>query len=159
MPKPKLLVSSCLLGVPCRYDAKAKASDPLLELLKKNSLLIEIVPVCPEMLGNLSCPRVPCEIQKNTRQVLSATGLNKTANYLDGANKALDLCRAHGIKVAILKESSPSCGSSLIYDGTFSSKKIKGMGITTELLMHNGISVFNEDQAKEAIQKVLKDKE
>ncbi len=155
MPKLKVLVSSCLLGKPCRYDARSKPSAELLKLADLNSDQVEIVSVCPEMLGGLSCPRAPCEIQDKTGKVINSNGEDKTANYEEGARQALALCKANDIKVAILKESSPSCGSQVIYDGTFSGKKIKGAGVTTNLLMHNDVSVFNENQTEQAFQKVL----
>ncbi|MCB0313913.1 MAG: DUF523 domain-containing protein, partial [Calditrichaeota bacterium] len=56
----------------------------------------------------------------------------------------------HQIRMAILKESSPSCGSQLIYDGSFSGRKIKGSGVTTTLLENNRIKVFNEYQIEDA---------
>ena len=75
----------------------------------------------------------------------------KTACAKKGAKKALQHCLKNKIKVAILKESSPSCGSSHVYDGSFSSTKIKGVGVTTYLLRQNGIAVYNEHQIDDAV--------
>jgi uncharacterized protein YbbK (DUF523 family) len=42
---------------------------------------------------------------------------------------------------AILKNGSPSCGVDEVYDGTFSGKKVKGMGVFAKLLHNNGIEL------------------
>jgi uncharacterized protein YbbK (DUF523 family) len=68
-----------------------------------------------------------------------------------GANIALNLCRKHHIKMAILKQSSPSCGSKQVYDGSFSGVKIAGEGLTCQLLRQHGIEVFCEDTLDEAL--------
>ena len=53
----RILVSACLLGYNCKYNGKNNYNSEIVELLKEH----EVVPVCPEMLGGLSCPRIPCE--------------------------------------------------------------------------------------------------
>ncbi|MCP3944045.1 MAG: DUF523 domain-containing protein [Desulfobacteraceae bacterium] len=65
--------------------------------------------------------------------------------------KALKIVRKFNIKFAVLKEGSPSCGSTKIYDGTFSGIKISGQGVTTSLLTNNAIKVFNEYNYKKII--------
>jgi uncharacterized protein YbbK (DUF523 family) len=52
--------------------------------------------------------------------------------------------------VAVLKEGSPSCGSTWIYDGTFSGTRIAGEGMTAALLRSRGIRVFSEAQIEDA---------
>jgi uncharacterized protein YbbK (DUF523 family) len=59
---------------------------------------------------------------------------------------ALAQCQANNVRFALLKESSPSCGRNSIYDGTHSGRKVAGMGWTAQLLEHNGIRVFSEEQ-------------
>ena len=61
----------------------------------------------------------------------------------------LDFCRMAGIKKVIFKEKSPSCGKNFVYDGTFSGRLIKGMGVTTALLQKENIKVFSEEEYKE----------
>lgn len=61
-----------------------------------------------------------------------------------GADLALKLALQHGIKVAILKARSPSCGNRQIYDGQFVKQLIAGQGLTAEKLSAAGITVFNE---------------
>ena len=63
-----------------------------------------------------------------------------------GAELAFNICLAMKIKIAILKENSPSCGVHKIHDGSFSDKLIDGMGVTTEFLKRKGIKVISENE-------------
>lgn len=138
----KILVSSCLLGDNCRYDGSNNYIDELKELSN-----YEIIKFCPEVEGGLSIPRIPCEIKND--EVITKCLKNYTNEFNLGATKCLELCKKHNIKVAILKENSPSCGVYNVYDGTFTKTKIKGSGVTTSLLKRNGIKVFNELEIKD----------
>ena len=131
-------VSACLCGFPCRYDGKSKPDERIKALYEEGRAL----PVCPEKLGGLKTPRTPCEIING--RVISSDGEDRTNEYLLGSQKVLELCKKHGIKKAILKQNSPSCGSSHIYDGTFSGTLIEGEGCLTALLRKNGIEVTGE---------------
>ncbi len=143
------LVSACLLGVKCRYDGGSKISDKLMGLAAGG----EVIPVCPEQLGGLPTPRNPCEIGMGTGadvldgkcRVISNTRTDVTDHLLKGAQETLKLAKACGVKRAILKARSPSCGSDRIYDGSFSGNTIRGNGVTAELLLRNGIEVFTEE--------------
>ena len=44
MEKKKVIISACLLGELCRYDAKIKKSNAIIEHFKE----YEIIPFCPE---------------------------------------------------------------------------------------------------------------
>jgi uncharacterized protein YbbK (DUF523 family) len=68
-----------------------------------------------------------------------------TDAFVAGARAALGAARASGIRLAVLKEGSPSCGALSVYDGTFSGRRAAGQGVTTALLERNGIRVFSED--------------
>ena len=105
--------------------------------------------VCPEVLGGLPVPRPPCEIVFG--RVVDTGGADKTAEFTEGAEKTLALAEKHSICVAILKERSPSCGVSRIYDGTFNEALVPGEGITAALLKKKGILVYSEDDAPEEI--------
>ncbi len=139
----KMLISACLLGISSRYDGKSKKTitdEKIGELSKK----YELVPFCPEIYGGLPTPRVPSE--RIGDGVFMKDGKCVTDNYNKGASEALFLCRALNIKKALLKEKSPSCGKGQIYDGSFTGTLIKGNGVTTELLLKNGIAVFGESE-------------
>lgn len=145
-----VLVSACLLGVKCRYDGGAKCSPELLELAAKG----DVLPVCPEQLGGLSTPRTPCEISMGTGadvldgkcRVLTSTQADVTEYLLKGAGETLKLAKMCGVKKAVLKARSPSCGCGKIYDGSFSGALINGNGVTAEYLLRDGIEVYTEEQ-------------
>ncbi len=138
----KILISSCFLGAPVRYNGTVKKLiHPLIELWQQQGRLLAI---CPEVAGGLSTPRAAAEIQPNSQLIITTEGHDVSNSFHQGANIALTLCQKHNIQLALLKESSPSCGSSLIYDGSFSNEKINGAGITTQLLRKHGIQVFSE---------------
>ena len=139
----KLLISACLIGDKTRYDGKSNYHPLIKELLEK----YELVPFCPEVEGGLPTPRHPSEIVKD--RVINDQEKDVTKNFKEGASKALMICQYLGIKTAILKDGSPSCGSKEVYDGTFSGRKIKGSGITAQLLIKNGIKVISENDIEE----------
>ena len=143
-----ILVSACLLGAPCRYDGTGKL-EPALERLRAQGHTL--VPVCPEVLGRLPTPRPPAERQPDGR-VVTREGADVTAEYRAGAERALELARAHGCTLAVLKERSPSCGRGQIYDGTFSRTLIPGSGVTAQLLEEHGISGYGESQLSSLLQ-------
>ena len=140
MPKPayQFLASACLCGLACRYDGKSNAMPEVVRLYACGLAL----PVCPEEAGGLPTPRVPCE--RRGQQVITKTGQDVTAAFVAGAAHALALARQYGLQLAILKESSPSCGPTTIYDGSFSGTKIPGMGLTASLLQANGLLLYSE---------------
>lgn len=142
-----LLISACLLGVPCRYDGSSKP-HPLAEALAAR---YHLVPVCPEQLGGLATPRPPAERQGD--RVTARTGADVTEAYRRGAESALTLCRLLDCRAAVLKERSPSCGHGEIYDGTFTAALTAGDGVTAELLSAHGIPVYGESRIQELLEK------
>lgn len=145
----KIIVSACLLGYNVKYDGKSNLNSELVNFLSN----YEVISICPEVMGGLSIPRVPAEIKNN--KVINQDGLDVTNEYNLGAQKTLEIAKKENIKVAILKERSPSCGSINIYDGTFTHTKINGLGITAKLLKENGIIVLNEENYKDYFKGVL----
>jgi len=142
----QVLVSSCLLGEPVRYDASSKLHHhPFLKELNARKLIISI---CPEVMGGLPVPRPAAEISQH--QVINIKQLDVTAEFTRGAKLTLEQAQKHQVKMAIMKANSPSCSNYQIYDGSFEGTLILGMGITAELLTKNRIRVFNELQLDEA---------
>ncbi|MCE8039534.1 DUF523 domain-containing protein [Halomonas sp. MCCC 1A11062] len=152
----KVLVSACLLGKRVRYDGGAKSSGS--EILAQWQAEGRVVAVCPEVDAGLPIPRAPAEIiagdgagvLTGSAQVVDRHGENLTAAFLSGASLTLQLCQRHDIKVAVLTEHSPSCGSTEIYDGSFAGTRILGAGVTAVLLRHHGVCVFNQHEIVEA---------
>ncbi|EMT53183.1 hypothetical protein I532_10407 [Brevibacillus borstelensis AK1] len=142
------IVSACLIGCKCRYDQGACLDETIENLLKEG----KAIPVCPEQMGGLPTPRPPAEIiggdgfdvWEGRAKVVDNTGRDVTEEFKSGALQALQLARTAGAVSAILKENSPSCGSSNVYDGTFTGRKKAGVGVTAALLIKNGINVRSE---------------
>lgn len=156
----KILISACLLGNPVRYDGKGKLIDhPLIQQWQDEGRLISI---CPEVAGGLPTPRPAAEINTlDGNAVLAKDALvitndhqDVTQPFIEGAEIALRLAKQHNIKFAILMANSPSCGSSEIYDGTFSGLKKLGDGVTAALLKRNDITVFDQFQIDELARKL-----
>ena len=143
----KILISSCLLGEPCRYDGQSKPSAEVETLRRAGHTLI---PVCPEVMGGLPTPRPPAEVQPDGR-VVNRQGTDVTGQYRSGAETALELARREGCEIAVLKEKSPSCGNRQIYDGSFTRTLVEGQGVTARLLEQAGIRVLNEEELNELL--------
>lgn len=135
-------ISACLLGVACRYDGSALPPSAQAPLLPGESPL----PLCPEQLGGLPTPRPAAKILEGTgadvlagrARVVDAEGRDVTEAFLRGAGEALRICRHCGVRRAVLKSRSPSCGAGWIHgpEGL-----IAGDGVTAALLRANGIEV------------------
>ncbi|WP_293958929.1 DUF523 domain-containing protein [uncultured Fusobacterium sp.] len=135
-----ILISGCLLGLKCRYDAKEKKLPEIEKLIE----IYNLIPVCPEQLGGLPTPRIPAERVNN--KVVNQAGVDVTKEYQLGAEEALKIAKLYNCKKAILKEKSPSCGCGKIYDGTFLKNLIVGNGFTADLLLKNGVEIFGESE-------------
>ncbi|MGQ7959852.1 DUF523 domain-containing protein [Pseudomonas sp. SP16.1] len=155
----KILVSRCLLGHRVRYDGGAHGPFDLLQRWLDEG---RVVALCPEVAGGLPTPRPPAEIRggqggavlEGRLAVLTVDGEDVTAAFLAGAQQALALVREHGIRLALLKARSPSCGNLENYDGSFGGVRVPGEGVTAALLRREGVQVFSEEQLDEA-QRVL----
>ena len=138
-----IVISACLIGQNCRYDGKSKVVDWVDRLSKQG----QTIAVCPEVLGGLSIPRLPCEI--TGEKVYSQDGADVTCAFKMGAEKTTEIAKTVGAKVAILKANSPSCGNCKVYNGNFDGGLVDGKGVTVKALEEKGIVVFNENEAKE----------
>jgi uncharacterized protein YbbK (DUF523 family) len=134
-----IIVSACLAGLHCRYDGGEKSNEMVIRLVAEG----KAIPVCPEQLGGLTTPRLPCEITNG--RVMRKDGVDVTAEFKRGAREALTLAELASAKSAILKARSPSCGCGLIYDGSFSEKMIPGDGIFSALCKANGIDIRTDE--------------
>jgi uncharacterized protein YbbK (DUF523 family) len=138
--KEKILISACLMGQNVKYNGGNNLID-LTELEKQYIL----VPFCPEVEGGLPTPRVPSEIVSfEPLKLLNKEGRDVTSEFVLGAKKCVELVKKEGIKKAILKSKSPSCGVGKVYDGTFSGRLVRGDGVTVKYLKGEGVEVFKE---------------
>jgi len=142
-------VSACLVGENCRYDGGNCMNKKVLDFLKNKNLII----ICPEILGGLPVPRVPSEIKggsgkdvlKGKGKVINREGEDMTEYFIKGAEITLEILKLNKVDFVILKQLSPSCGKGKIYNGSFTNRIIEGNGVTTQLLLENGISIITEE--------------
>ena len=132
-PPTACLVSGCLMGLCCRYDARLKANPDCIHALRSS----QWVPICPEQLGGLPTPRPAADIidgdghdvLSGRARVRTSDGTDVTANFIRGAEQVLQLARALRMDTAILKARSPSCS----VNGT--------IGVTAALLAASGLTL------------------
>lgn len=134
-----IIVSACLAGMHCRYDGGEKSNEEVLRLVAEG----KAIPLCPEQLGGLTTPRLPCEIIKG--RVIRKDGVDVTAEFERGARDSLTLTKLAGANEAILKAKSPSCGIGRVYDGSFSGKVVPGDGVFAALCRQEGITLRTEE--------------
>lgn len=143
--KEPLLISACLMGENCKYSGGNNYTAAVEQLKDR----YELIPVCPERDGGLLTPR-ECAERKGDR-VFSKSGVDVTAQFVRGAEIALETAVRCDCKRALLKERSPSCGCGAIYDGSFTGTVIEGDGVTAELLKAHGITVYGESDINELL--------
>ncbi len=154
----KILISSCLLGEPVRYNGQPAKPENLIKP-GQQGLKGKLISFCPECAGGLSVPRQRSEIVggdglsviEGYGKVLQHDGVEVTENFISGAKKALQIADRQRIPMAILADGSPSCGCTFIYDGTFSKTTRPGKGVTAALLKKKGLAVFAGSQFNEAV--------
>lgn len=146
----RVIVSACLVGLPCAYDGQARTSSKLLTLISP----LPFLALCPEVIAGLGCPREKAEIKQGDGYdvlagralVYSESGLDLTSYFLKSAEEVLKIARLFSPKEIYLREGSPSCGVNLIYDGSFSGSKRSGAGVTAALLKQEGFVVFGWEE-------------
>lgn len=129
----KIAVSACLLGINCKYNGGNNYNKKVVALACDN----EIIPVCPEVLGELPTPREPSEIVDG--EVKHKNGESVDDKFQKGAAAALDIVKKNNVELVVLQSRSPSCGINEVYDGTFSKRLIPGEGVFARLLRENNI--------------------
>lgn len=153
-----VLVSACLLGEAVRFNGGDMRCDHA--ILQRWLREGRVVSVCPEVAGGLGVPRPRAEIAggagglkvlAGAAQAFDTTGRDVTLELMRGADTALKRAREKSIRVAVLKEGSPSCGSGYTLDGRFTDTRVPGtLGVTAARLTQAGVRVFSELQLAEA---------
>jgi len=154
-----ILISSCLLGIECRYDGGHSRAEDIIQKAQE----IQFIPICPEQLGGLSTPRAPSYIVKGdgkgvlsgNARVINSLGKDVTEAFIKGAQESLQLAQLTGATKAIVKDKSPSCGLNTPYCDTDTGY---GLGVTAALLLNAGITIIEinpKDKNKDVIEKLL----
>lgn len=135
----KILVSACLLGENCKYNGGNNFSPAVAEFVKDK----DILPICPEMLAGMGCPRTPIEIVDGV--LTDRNGNNVDESMGEAVVQAMELVRKEDIQCAILQSRSPTCGVNQIYDGSFSGRLISGSGVFAKALKDAGYEVIDAE--------------
>lgn len=143
MRSVKVLVSACLLGENCKYNGGNNYSQAVMDFVKDK----EVLPVCPEMLAGMGCPRIPIEIVDGV--LMDRDGKNVDASMRTAIAAILAQIRGEDIGCAILKSRSPTCGVKQVYDGTFSGTLISGSGLFAQALKAAGYRVMDSEDVPE----------
>ncbi|MBW1702401.1 MAG: DUF523 domain-containing protein [Deltaproteobacteria bacterium] len=141
--KAPVMISACLLGIHCRYDGRHASCPDLIDFVTT----IPFIPFCPEQLGGLPTPRSPADIKggdgrdilSGRAKIINADGDDVTEAFKNGAYEALHLARLSGSFIAVMKDSSPSCGLHTQYCEKPSGF---GIGIAAALFESSGIRIF-----------------
>ena len=144
--KQPIIISACLLGRECRYNGGHS------KISKLDNLDVEFITVCPEEAGKLGTPRPSAELKSSAKEVIKGTGkivtisgVDVTAQFLEGSKKELLKLKLANVKIAVLKSGSPSCGYGNIYDGSFTGNLCKGNGIFSQMCEDEGVKVISSD--------------
>ena len=138
----RILVSACLLGENCKYDGGNNYNPAVAEFVKDK----EVLPICPEMMAGMGCPRIPIEIVDGV--LMDRDGNNVDAAMRKAVEQAMEMIREEDILCAVLQSRSPTCGVNQIYDGSFTGKLIEGSGVLAQALKLVGYRVVDAEDIK-----------
>ena len=102
----KIIVSACLLGHNCKYNGGNNRNQDIIDFVRNH----EILALCPELLGGLSTPRQPAEIQNGI--VINVAGESVDTPFRKGAQAALEIAIREKAELAILQPRRKSAFSS-----------------------------------------------
>ena len=139
----KIAVSACLLGHNCKYSGGNNRSQKVLDYIEGH----EVIPVCPEVTGGMSVPRIPVELKGD--RAINRDGEDVTEFFRRGVEKTMEKLNGQNIDLAILQPRSPSCGCKQIYDGSFTKTLIDGKGMFAQALADAGIPMMDGDDIPE----------
>ena len=141
----RILVSACLLGENCKYNGGNNYNPAVAEFVKDK----EVLPICPEMMAGMGCPRIPIEIVDGV--LMDRDGNNVDAAMRKAVEQAMEMIREEDIQCAVLQSRSPTCGVNQIYDGSFTGKLIEGSGVLAQALKLVGYRVVDAEDIKNPV--------
>jgi len=144
----KVVISACLVGINCKYNNGNNYNEKVInKLLNKELVLL----VCPEII--LGVPRKKIWYQngdgedvinkRKNAKIINSDGKNVSLKLINSCKKICSIVKKYGIKEAILKERSPSCGVNFVY---INNELTKGCGLLTAMLKKQKVKVISEEQ-------------
>jgi uncharacterized protein YbbK (DUF523 family) len=107
--RPRVGISSCLLGAEVRYDGGHKRHPVVCELAEQ----VEWVAVCPEVGAGFQTPREPVRLQGDPgspRLYTVQTQVDETERMARFCEQQLTVLGTLELSGYVLKSRSPSCG-------------------------------------------------
>jgi uncharacterized protein YbbK (DUF523 family) len=144
----KVVISACLVGINCKYNNGNNYNEKVVnKLLNKELVLL----VCPEIIFGV--PRKKIWYQngdgedvinkRKNAKIINSDGKNVSLKLINSCKKICSIIKKYGIKEAILKERSPSCGVNFVY---INNELTKGYGLLTAMLKKQKVKVVSEEQ-------------
>ncbi len=105
----KIVVSSCLMGLPTRYDGRSREAE-----FPAWCETAEIVHFCPEAEAGLGIPRECIELVRCGDGGVRVLGRQTHADFTDRlvacCSERIARLQSEGVDLFVLKARSPSCG-------------------------------------------------
>lgn len=149
--KPKVGISSCLLGETVRYDGGHKRHSVLIDIIGPK---VEWISVCPEMEIGLGAPREPLNLvgDSGSSMLLGfVSEKNWTLEMTEFAHQKIKTLKKLHLDGYIFKNNSPSCGINdvkLYRDVSLEDFVLKGRGVFTKLFMEKFLDLPVTDEGK-----------
>ena len=108
--KPRIGISSCLLGNKVRHDGGHKHEPFITQTIGRH---VEWVPVCPELEVGMGVPREMVRLvgsPSNPKMIADKSGKDWTRKMQSYADKRVRRLEEMNLSGYILKKNSPSCG-------------------------------------------------
>ena len=135
----KVLVSACLLGENCKYNGGNNYNRAVAEFVKDK----EVLPICPERMASMGCPRTPIEIVDSI--LMDRDGNNVDTAVRKAVAAVMELIRKEDIQCAVMQSRSPTCGVNQVYDGSFTGRLISGSGVLAQALKDAGYQTVDAE--------------
>ena len=154
--KPKLAVSSCLLGHKVRYNGDAAEFRSLTRVWGEH---LELLGICPEVGIGMGTPRPTIRLVKNDDKITLVNPKNGddfTEKMLEFAQVQSDYLISEGICGFVFKKDSPSCGLERVkvYKGNNPRADRDGVGMFAKVFttLYPHIPVIEEGRLTDPLQ-------
>jgi uncharacterized protein YbbK (DUF523 family) len=148
--RPRVAISSCLLGEAVRWDAGHKRHDDLIASLGPR---VEWVPVCPEVEAGFGAPREAMQLVRGglggVALVTRDTARDVTALMRQYSARRIEELAAADLDGYIFKADSPSCGfEGVRIVGRPGEAEARGPGLFAQALMARLPRLAVEDERR-----------
>jgi len=146
----RMVVSPCLLGIDVGWDGSSWP-EPIVRTLCAHPA-VDAAHVCPEDRA-FGTPREAMAMHDGdghgvldgAARVVTLGGRDVTPAFVEGATAMRALAATHGAVLAVLTDSSPSCGSNVVHRGEVPERAYRrGDGITAAMLRRDGLCIVSQ---------------